>query len=1010
MNQGPLILDAATALAQERDLLGLHKDSPASALCLSGGGIRSAAFCLGVLQSLAAHKVLHGFSYLSTVSGGGYIGSWLTRALALPERRGQPLARTLEELLVARDGHDPVEIAHLRRYTSFLTPQPGLATSDTLAGGILWLRNTLINWLVFAPVMLAIAALPVAYISLACALAALRRSGIPPLALPLTIGIVGLVCLSIAIRGSCLGLPTHSHADTAGTPADLTARSNGRSGMPPGQIRRGILRPAWIWAFLAPLAIAVMLDPPDLHRGLQGLLIHPPAVACKDLLKPAVGPVADLSPAMDRTPDCRAPTAWRPRRRVSPWILAALPAGSWVACMTGFCLAWARLRSSFTDASGGASNAAKKDFLDKHDQAFRRNAVAFGVSAVLMAGLLGLGIVLLRKASMLWLATLGPGWAIVSDMLRTTLYLALRQDGLRADLDREWLARLNADKLRVVFVSTLASVATLCLPILVMDQGHQTWAKATALVALFTSGPIAAWLGKSASTAFAPVTASETAPPWKQPQVLVSVAVAIFATTLLMLFGRVATLASLGGATTLLRVGKSAPWWPYLALCLIASAIAAACVLNTRLVDRLVNLNRFSLHAVYRNRLVRAFLGSARRDDRRPDAYTGFDSGDDLRMADLLDVVKANRALFPVINVALNDTSGRDTARAERKATSFTITPLHCGAGSLLAPPLPMLDQTSGDLPPVRALSPARRSGGYVSTVLYAGSERESGPDDPARGISLGTAMTISGAAVSPNMGYQSSKAAAFVMTLFNVRLGAWLANTNLREPTPEARAGVIDRLRQSGPRPAVATLLNDLLGRSDDSSDFVYLSDGGHFDNLGLYEMLRRRCAQILVVDAGRDQDYAYGDLGHTLQRALIDQGVSVKFVQGIKVGNGALKPTGAYADIIYAPSTPAGSATGGRLIYLKPWLPDTAPTELQAFKAMKGSFPHETTTDQFFTESDFESYRMLGSWLADTLLNDAESGAASDKTFSLTALFDAVEAMVKRPPPDRDTENDEA
>ena len=198
--------------------------------------------------------------------------------------------------------------------------------------------------------------------------------------------------------------------------------------------------------------------------------------------------------------------------------------------------------------------------------------------------------------------------------------------------------------------------------------------------------------------------------------------------------------------------------------------------------------------------------------------------------------------------------------------------------------------------------------------------------------------------------------------------------------------------------------MLNELFGRSDDSSPFVYLSDGGHFDNLGLYEMLRRRCTQIMVIDAGRDTDYAYYDLGHTLQRSLIDQGVIVRFVQEIKIGDHLLQPNGAYADIVYPPIMPGGLETKGRLIYLKPWLPATAPTELQAFKALKGSFPHETTTDQFFTESDFESYRLLGHYLTQTVLANAWSISDVPQGHSIEEFFNMMEAAAKPVSPEND------
>ena len=402
---------------------------------------------------------------------------------------------------------------------------------------------------------------------------------------------------------------------------------------------------------------------------------------------------------------------------------------------------------------------------------------------------------------------------------------------------------------------------------------------------------------------------------------------------------------------------------------------------------RLTNLNRFSMHAVYRNRLVRAFLGTARpHDGRRPDGYTSFDPEDDIRVWDTFTHPRT-AALYPVINVALNRTSGKDTARAERKAAPCVITPRHCGSSTL-----------------------AKGEGASVTTSGFAGGDKLSGPGDQKKGITLGTAMTLSGAAVSPNMGYNSSPLTAFVMTLFNVRLGAWLPNPGSARPW----SGLIGL---AGPRNAVPTMLKELAGISDDTGDFVYLSDGGHFDNLGLYEMLSRECGRIFVVDAGRDQNYGYADLGRLLERARIDMGVTIEFIGPLKFGVVKLDPQGAHAVIRYASGLP------GELIYLKPWMPEDAPADLRAYQIENTDFPHDPTIDQFFTESDFESYRQLGDYLTKTLMDDAFAVERPDLTAlkpvcscgpicflrtdekepkTLERLFDGVRALSAGPAPE--------
>ena len=132
-------------------------------------------------------------------------------------------------------------------------------------------------------------------------------------------------------------------------------------------------------------------------------------------------------------------------------------------------------------------------------------------------------------------------------------------------------------------------------------------------------------------------------------------------------------------------------------------------------------------------------------------------------------------------------------------------------------------------------------------------------------GITLGTALAISGALANPNHGYNASPLVAFLMTLFNLRLGWWLGNPG--------RHGA-QTWERSGPAHAALPLFNEALGTTNESYPYVNLSDGGHFDNLGLYEMVLRRCRYIMVVDAGCDSDYVFEDLGNAIRKIRIDLG----------------------------------------------------------------------------------------------------------------------------------------
>src|SRR5262249_37406299 len=146
------------------------------------------------------------------------------------------------------------------------------------------------------------------------------------------------------------------------------------------------------------------------------------------------------------------------------------------------------------------------------------------------------------------------------------------------------------------------------------------------------------------------------------------------------------------------------------------------------------------------------------------------------------------RVLYPVINVTLNLVGGENLAWQERKASSFVITPLFSGSGALGRE---VTGYAADD-------SPQTRCGAYVETREYGGNEPDlnSAAGATKTGISLGTALTISGAAASPSMGYHSSPATAFLMTLFNVRLGAWLANPAATIRKDEVKAGPTSALK----------------------------------------------------------------------------------------------------------------------------------------------------------------------------------------------------------------------
>ncbi len=645
-----------------------------NALCLSGGGIRSAAFCLGLLQGLAEKRLLGQFDYLSTVSGGGFIGGWLQ--ILIRECGG------IDHAEAAIDQARPEALRRLRAYTNYLTPQTGPLSVDTWAGIVLYLRNLLINWAVFAPLFLLLALIPIVY-----------RTAIDLCSHVAWVNLALLTCASVtllvAVISTCSLIPSHRERpdDPHHAPSYASVAS----------IRWTIVCPAFAWTLAVPWLL-------------------------------------DLS---------AVPNTWLEEN--ARWVVPVI----YLALMTvGFHLAW-WLQSHRQDPG-----------IKLFRANFRRWAMASLGSAMLTWFMLSIATSILPLArgvdTAAALSVFAPLALAVVYVLQTSLYVALRRETELADLDREWLGRVNAMILRLAAGWTLLALGCLIPHMLVaLDEPNSigmTWSGGGISVmgaVTMLIGGAAAWLGKiwpSVETLATKPMVRDTVRA-HAPTVLG----ALFAGCLLALFGgvlhfMVAQLQTRLGAA----IGQRA-WLP-LVLELLIGLILFVGVMKFRR----VNVNRFSMHAVYRNRLTRAFLGSAR-NVRQQEPFTGFDPQDNTPLTSLLDDASS---LFPVINTTLNITAGNNTAWAERKAASFTATPLACGSAALRHP-----RQLSSEIDPCGAFVPTNRFAGMETPEEHPAKQEESGPG-------LGNALTVSGAAVSPSWGYHSSRVTAFIMTLFNMRLG----------------------------------------------------------------------------------------------------------------------------------------------------------------------------------------------------------------------------------------------
>lgn len=250
--------------------------------------------------------------------------------------------------------------------------------------------------------------------------------------------------------------------------------------------------------------------------------------------------------------------------------------------------------------------------------------------------------------------------------------------------------------------------------------------------------------------------------------------------------------------------------------------------------------------------------------------------------------------------------------------------------------------------------------------------------------INLATAMAISGAAAAPNMGQKRTGLAALTLALFNVRLNYWLSNPRLvasdkfldRKLKMRFAYGALKfRFSRVGPR----YLINEMLGKLDDDTAHINISDGGHSENLGAFELLKRRCKLIIVGDGECDPQFQFHGLMNLIRIAQMDLSIKIE-MQGLDdiregctrfaIGTITYK-YGAIGKLIYLKSSLPGdhslaSAVGPSLFPSTDSRNDDLKydetTYLGNYKARHPDFPHQTTADQFFDEEQFECYRALG------------------------------------------------
>ncbi|MGC2108210.1 MAG: patatin-like phospholipase family protein [Candidatus Korobacteraceae bacterium] len=927
-------------------------------ICLSGGGIRSATFNLGVLQGLASLDLLKNFDYLSSVSGGGYIHEFLAAWIKREEERkktdseeykktqpeGSRNAGSDEEKKIdadaARykkgDGFDevvkllaplpnqdraafhPEPIKWLRRYSNYLTPAKGAFSADMWVAIAIWMRNAFLNQIVLLSGLLMVVLL-VRLVARGLSVA------IPPMLLAWSIALLFLIVaayLAVALHREYVRIRQKdlSKAKPASKVVDWKWLDRARP--PLRKLEQRILDRPW----LSGEGAARLL-------GVLPLLL----AACLSAFTLSAGVFVDASFV------------------VLEIFLCFLVVGLAMAFFGG---AW-REYSVCKDGSprqvtwGGIWLCFYSAFI-----AALLGSLAFAGSWMLLNSV-WLRLLDLPRCQTAAIAVFGPPLLLGLPFLTIVFGAGLVGRNF-PDWMREWLARLRAWSLMIGIFWVLAFGIVLFGPLLVDWLLHHSgpW------IATIKWSAVAAWAATTAGSLLAGKS-GKTSGRKDDPQPNYALNLLALAGPYVYIVGLLVLL-SWGAFKLAYLPGEESP----VSILVVFVVSAAMFVIFGLRVD----INEFSLNSFYRNRLTRCYLG-ATNTHRDPSPLTGFDDRDTSGMQISRLLPKTPRAMaggvekddfvpytgpFPIICTTLNLTFGEDLAWQERKAASFAFTPLYSGY---------TVGWTSGKQGDKLSFN------GFVPTYNYG---------FPDGGINIATAVAISGAAASPNWGYHSNPATAFLMTMFDVRLGWWICNPRTLTGLAGADPLVPERSTDpASPRFAPAQLTKELLGMTDDTSNYVYLSDGGHFDNMGLYELVRRRCYRILICDGEEDENYVFEGLGMAIRKCRIDFGVEIQlsdlkelrlnkktrcssahFATGTirypEAGGGG--PEWKDGEIIYLKSSLTGTAKYLAPGETKPTTLCTEPADILNYKLQHPNFPHDTTLNQWFTESQFESYRRLG------------------------------------------------
>ncbi len=905
-----------------------------SGIGLSGGGIRSATFNLGLIQGLAKRGALQGFDYMSVVSGGGYIAGWLhawqrqkrskpraatsppqtdaaasqpqddtndplqavrgelARSLPLERKKGVPTeaihSHQQDDSLAGRY-FEAEPVRRLREYSNYLTPRVGVFSLDTWAASAIYVRNLIVNMVLCGALLIVFSILMRAAFITFQSLAKLELWAL---------GVAGASAVAAGVF--CASSLRH----------DLVKPEADRQSWPDEVLRR--MQASWrrLRARWKPATDGAQGDGASTSANTAAETATPSAH--KEASRPTVATHLGVAFA---TLTCWAMAGyalgdsqrWHWRQFDIP-VLVVFVVGTSIPFLYSVCWRPDQLRDERPgplDISWAGIATALAGFLsmvgfywvirfvpDKHAGHWTAPLLPFGLTLALgvsMAVQIGLSGKALSEAVREWQARFLGTVSLVAGLLAAGMLLSVHIP--------DWMLREG--------VPTQLQIAT------------PVWAVVSA---------VGAWLGRLPSGKLLQS---------RLVRGFLLVVPYLFVMGGMVIAGYLCRMLLVAHVTSLLSIPfeplqtalLSTPERSDAAGLLISGAIVTLIGLIylglVALGFHRVGINEFSLASLYRNRLIRCYLGAVNHGRRR-ETFAGLDPDDDFRLASLAQDGGAVTHPYLIYNATLNLVGGRNLAWQQRKARPFTFTPKYSGYALL-----------SGDADVALYGDREGRYDAFRQTSHYAG------------GLSLGDVMSISGAAIAPHMGFRSSPALTLLMTTFNLRLGQWL-------PNPGS-----ERWNQRAHKGAILLFIKELLGMSSDESNYVYLSDGGHFENLGLFQLVRRRCRFILLSDASCDRKYRVDDLGTAIQRVRTDLGVD------IRIDTSSIKPdsiTGHCERRCVTGEIDYGNGERGILLYVKAALCGREPSDVLTYAEKHSAFPHEGTTDQWFDEEQFECYRRLG------------------------------------------------